>query len=254
MAPGDMQEIGSLLGTGKEAEVFEWGEAVLKLYKAGARKSSAFREAANLALVENLRLPAPAVLGVKQFDQRWGVMMTRAAGRTLAERLINEPQAIPACVGEMVRLQTLIHSCDGAPFTSLKSRLANNIARATPLNEARRRELLEALAALPDGDRLCHGDFHPWNILGEPGKTVVIDWLDACRGSPAADVCRSFVLMRPAMPQLAAIYLEACTEAIGEGRDAILAWLPVVAAARLAEGVPAEAAGLLAMAMGGDPS
>lgn len=243
-----MQEIGKLLGTGKEAEVFERGDKVLKLYKLGAPKTSAFREAATLAMVENLRLPAPAVFGVEEIDRRWGVVMTRAPGRPLAERITGEPETSSASIMEMVRLHRLIHRCDGVPFPSLKSRLAGNIGRASVLAEARRRQLLDRLAVLPDGDRLCHGDFHPWNILGELGETVVVDWLDACRGNPAADVCRSYVLMRPALPELAADYVEAYAEASGESREGILAWLPVVAAARLAEGVPREVGGLLAMA------
>src|SRR5215475_12266456 len=32
---------------------------------------------------------------------------------------------------------------------------------------------------MPDGDRLCHGDFHPLNILGNTLDPMIIDWLDA---------------------------------------------------------------------------
>jgi Phosphotransferase enzyme family len=37
-------------------------------------------------------------------------------------------------------------------------------------------------ANMPDDDRLCHGDFHPLNVLGEASQPFVIDWPDACRG------------------------------------------------------------------------
>jgi hypothetical protein len=40
---------------------------------------------------------------------------------------------------------------------------------------------------------------------------------------------------------------------MGESRDRILAWLPVVAAARLVEGVPDEIKGLMAMARSESP-
>jgi serine/threonine-protein kinase RIO1 len=50
-------ELGRLLGTGKEAEVYEHGELALKLYKTTASKSSTFREAAILAIVESSALP-----------------------------------------------------------------------------------------------------------------------------------------------------------------------------------------------------
>jgi aminoglycoside phosphotransferase (APT) family kinase protein len=106
------------------------------------------------------------------------------------------------------------------------------------LSERRRRTLLAELAAMPDGDRLCHGDFHPYNIMGPPGHEVLVDWLDASRGDPAADACRSYVLLRPVVPEIASAYVDAYSQASGQSRDAILNWLPFVAAARLAEGVP----------------
>jgi DNA-binding helix-hairpin-helix protein with protein kinase domain len=55
--------LGRLLGSGKEAEVYECGDLVVKLYRATAPKRSAFREAAILAAVEALELPAPTVWG-----------------------------------------------------------------------------------------------------------------------------------------------------------------------------------------------
>lgn len=241
--------LGPLIGSGKEAEVFDAGDLVVKLYRttATAPKRAAFREGSVLALVEALGLPAPSVRGVGQIDGRWGIAMTRAEGPSLAEA-IRRPAEAPACLERMARLQLDIHRQPGTHLGSLKFRLAANIGRAGMLDGALKRRLLDGLAALPEGDRLCHGDFHPWNIMGPPGRELVVDWLDACAGDPAADVCRSYVLIRPVAPDLAAAYVDAYAAAAGESRDRILAWLPVVAAARLVEGVPDEAEGLLAMA------
>jgi hypothetical protein len=77
-------ELGELLGSGKEAEVLLRGDHVLKLNRRGASKASAFREAANLAMVERLGLPAPMPLGVMQVHQRWGVLMTLAPASRLS--------------------------------------------------------------------------------------------------------------------------------------------------------------------------
>lgn len=252
----DLPPLGPLIGSGKEAEVFECGDLVVKLYRttAVAPKRAAFREASILALVESLGPPVPSVHAVRQIDGRWGIAMTRADGPSLADALQREPGQAPACLERMARLQTAIHSHPGTHLGSLKARLAANIGRAAMLDEPLRRRLLDGLAALPEGDRLCHGDFHPWNILGPPGREVVVDWLDACAGDPAADACRSYVLIRPVAPDLATAYLTAYAAAAGESRDGILAWLPFVAAARLAEGVPDEAQGLMAMATSKLPS
>jgi aminoglycoside phosphotransferase (APT) family kinase protein len=55
---------------------------------------------------------------------------------------------------------------------------------------------LKKLDALPEGDRLCHGDFHPGNLLLGRDGPAVIDWTDATRGDPAADLARTRLLLR----------------------------------------------------------
>jgi hypothetical protein len=52
-------ELGCLIGSGREAEVFEYDRTVLKLYRSEVPKRSAFREAAILAIVESFEVPAP---------------------------------------------------------------------------------------------------------------------------------------------------------------------------------------------------
>src|SRR5277367_6330610 len=179
-----------------------------------------------------------------------GVLMARADGLTFTEGLRREPNLTPAYLKQMALLHLRIHNCQAAHFASVNARLAANIRQTVMLGEARQKALLEGLAALPEGDRLCHGDFHPMNILGSPGREMVVDWLDASRGDPAADVCRSYVLMKPSCPELAELasaYLAIYSELSGVGKERILRWLPFVAAARLAEGVPDEADQLMAM-------
>ena len=102
---------------------------------------------------------------------------------------------------------------------------------------------------MPDGESLCHGDFHPRNLLGS--VTGAIDWLDACQGDAAADVCRSYLLLRLYAPQLTAPYLHAYTRHGGTTGNRVSRWLPFIAAARLAEGVTSETERLLEMVLGG---
>ncbi len=174
--------------------------------------------------------------------------MARADGPTFAEGMRREPNLADEYLKPMALLHLRIHNCQATHFASLEARLAANIRQTVMLGEARQKALLEGLAALPGGDRLCHGDFHPMNILGSPGREMVVDWLDASRGDPAADVCRSYVLIEPSHPELASAYLATYSELSGVSKERIIRWLPFVAAARLAEGVPAEVDQLMAMA------
>ncbi len=240
-------ELGHILGSGKVAEVFEYGSMVVKLYKPAAPKRSAFREAANLAVVESSGLPVPPVRGVQQFGDRWGVIMGRADGTSFAEGMRRHPDLTDTFLQEMALLQLRIHGLPGTLLASLKAKLAANIQQAAVLGDQRQADLLSRLALLPEGERLCHGDFHPLNVMGRPGDEIIIDWLDACRGDPAADVCRSYVLIKHADAEIASAYVDAYVGISGESRERILGWLPFVAAARLAEGVSDEADELMAM-------
>jgi hypothetical protein len=240
--------IGPLLGSGKIAEVFAYGENVLKLYRSPEAKAQAFGEAATLAIVGSHGLPSPEVHEVGSFDGRWGLVMSRAPGEALGTMVTDDPILVPAALEEMVKLHLRIHVQSETRLRPLKSRLAANIARASQLTPERAQRLIAGLTQMPDGDRLCHGDFHPWNIMGPPGATMIVDWPDCTSGPPAADVCRTFVLLISPVPELAHDYVVRYSEASGILRDEILAWLPYVAAARLAENVPNEEEALLRMA------
>ena len=147
-------------------------------------------------------------------------------------------------------LHLRIHKRPELRLPPLKARLRRRLGQATQLPEDLREKLLAQLAGLPDGDRLCHGDFHPFNVVGLPGHCMVIDWLDATSGAPEADVCRSFVLMLPSVPELAENYLELYLARGRVARTSVLAWLQVVAGARLADRIPEEEELLLRLAGG----
>jgi aminoglycoside phosphotransferase (APT) family kinase protein len=168
--------------------------------------------------------------------------MTRADIPSPAEPLSRERLA------EMAALHLRVHGQPGLQFAGAKARLAADIQRADALAPTQKQSLLAGLAALPGGDRLCHGDFHPFNILGALGQEVIVDWPNASCGDPLADVCRSYVLIKPSFPELASLYVDVYAEMSGASRERILRWLPFISAARLAEGVPDEADDLLAMA------
>lgn len=92
-----------------------------------------------------------------------------------------------------------------------------------------------------DGNVLCHGDFHPDNILMSPRGAVIIDWPDASQGHPLADVARTSLLARlaelpPGIPGRRAlqygralfhqIYLRGYLKRQRARRRELDAWLP----------------------------
>ena len=169
--------VGRLLAAGNVAEVFEWGPRVVKLYRSPAAKQAAFCEAANHAAVEAMGLPVPAVWGVQRIDARWGIVFDRVKHASLAEQMRGNPTAMPHYLETLAALQARIHAQPASQFSSLKLRLAANIARTDVLDEPRKRVLLPRLADMPEGDR-------PWQFPPDQrsgrGLAALCDRLAGC--------------------------------------------------------------------------
>ncbi len=56
------------------------------------------------------------------------------------------------------------------------------------------------LARLPDGNALCHGDFHPGQLMLSGDRCAAFDWSGAKRGDPLFDYARTRVLLSMGEP------------------------------------------------------
>ena len=60
--------------------------------------------------------------------------------------------------------------------------------------------MIRLLDSLPDANQLCHGDFHPGNILLTRHGPVIIDWMTASKGTAVGDVARTSIILETAKP------------------------------------------------------
>ena len=114
--------------------------------------------------------------------------------------LRDPPQDAPQDVLEssarqLAELQTSLHA-DNAPMElpAQADTLMDRISQCSLLSEEERAGALRALARMPRDEKLCHGDFHPGNVMLADRGPVVIDWIDASRGNPTADIARTSLL------------------------------------------------------------
>ncbi len=252
---------GPIISEGNTAEVFAWGSShVLKLYRPGYPPSEAEREANRVQTVISAGVPTPAVIELVTVDGRAGLIFDRVEGLSMLEVLMGgsaeSPADFPALLAE---LHAELHRLPGAELPCLHTRLQarltevdttseeNNDAYVSPSTAAK---VHHSLSSLPAGSALCHGDFGPQNVLLTNEGPVIIDWVDATCGLPAADVARSVVLFKyavlPPTIHMAAreqfetirqvfveAYLTQYCELTGVTRDEIDQWIIPVAAARL---------------------
>jgi aminoglycoside phosphotransferase (APT) family kinase protein len=256
-------EKGSFLGRGRTAEVFAWGEGrALKLYYEGWSPDAAEREFRVTRAVRESGALAPEVDGVTRVNGRSGVIYERIDGPSLINHTVSRPWEIIRSAHLMAELHAHMHACHPSGLPAGRERLQNKIQAARPLPEALKGAALDTLAQLPDGDALCHGDFHPDNIALPARGPVILDWVEASCGHPLADVARTALLMQHAalpvhMPGRSLIeagralwyrlYLRRYCQLRSISPEEVKVWLLPVFAARLSEGIAEEEERLLGL-------
>lgn len=195
-----MQATGNLIAKGFTAELYAHGEGrVLKLLFEWAPPGKAQREFDATHAVHASGYPSPRVFEVVTVNGRQGIVMERIHGRTMVDVVNRKPWKFLWGARMLAELHAQLHQREAPPsLRSQREQMDDWIARAADLPAADRQAAIDSLANLPGGATLCHGDFHPDNILITPNGPVVIDWSAATRGHPLGDVARTVDMIRHA--------------------------------------------------------
>lgn len=248
--------IGQLIGQGNTAEVYLWGDKeILKLFRQKFPWEGVEREYQVSKEVERLGLPVPRVGQMIELEGRKGITYEKISGISMLELISRKPLAAKSYSVQLAELHYEMHRCRVEELPKYKEALEWNIRHTDLLTDMQRMAVLDRLEELPEESRLCHGDFHPGNVISEEGRTVVLDWMTATTGSPAADVARTVLLLRDsALPEnipgpvkvilklfrrtMADTYLKSYMKLSGITKEEIERWRLPIMAARLSEWVP----------------
>jgi len=224
------------IGAGRTATVYRDGNRALKVY-AGRSLVEVEAEAHKQRVAHAAGLPAPEIFGVREMPEGVALEMAFVNGGPLMALGMDKDERRQA-LQMLVALQRRMHGLPGDGLPRFVDRLRQRIASA-PLPDAAAKDRAIARAEeLDTGEnRICHGDFHPLNVLRDGERLSVIDWADAAGGAPYADACRSYlILLQAAGSRIAGVYLGLYCAAVGAKREDVLAWLLPIAAARAADG------------------
>jgi len=251
------------IGLGRTAEILSRNEnQVLKLLRDGWSLSSAKWEENVARKIYETGLPVPAVFGIVEVNGRHGIVYERVNGPSMLSLLIAKPEKIEYFAAMFAKLHAQMHSIESAGLPPQRQRLERKIHDAEPLPDNRKKTALRALRRLPEGNVVCHGDFHPDNILMSSRGPVIIDWSDATCGNPQADIARTLLLLKQGEPLQQAdfgkrktsmrssfidAYLKSYTKTRPASLEEIDLWRLPVAAARLSEGIKEEENRLLSI-------
>jgi uncharacterized protein (TIGR02172 family) len=249
------------IAMGRTAEVYAWGEGhVLKLYREQFPRDWVDHEARVARTIVEAGIPTPAPGAIVEAQGRRGIVYARVTGISMLADLQARPWTLFRHARDLARLQAQVHRITAPQLPSYRDSMARAIGQAPDLPDDLRAKVLALMPALPEGQALCHGDFHPDNVLITPEGPVIIDWMTAKAGDPWADVARTSLILTVGIAAAPvpisrllrlftgfyhSLYLKYYAKYTGGNDGGRERWLPVVAAARLNERIEGEREALL---------
>jgi aminoglycoside phosphotransferase (APT) family kinase protein len=160
-----MPELGPLLASGRDADIFEYGATQVLRRSRNAR--SMVREARIMEFVQSLGYPIPRVDQVSEDGTE--LIMEKISGVNMVDGLTAAPWKARRFGRMLAELHVQLHELS-AP---------------------------EWLPAAPCGvgSQLLHMDLHPLNVMMSSRGPIVIDWTNAARGDPNIDVVLTWALI-----------------------------------------------------------
>lgn len=256
---------GQLIGQGRTAEIFAWGDGqVLKLLRDGFPDQVIEYEARIARIISATGLEAPAVGDLVEVENRKGLIYQRVEGLSMLQILSAKPWQLFKLTGQFAALHAEMHQRQGPDLPGQKAQMTWAIQNAPILTGTTQQRLFTILDQMPDETAVCHGDYHPGNILMSPAGPIIIDWNNAVSGDPLADVARTSLILRsPILPLGINVfegmllnsfrrlfnyaYLRTYARIRPYRPDRLKTWMPLVAAARLNEKISEEENYLMAL-------
>lgn len=186
------------MNEGECADIYEIDEkTVLKLGKSSWSKEQMYREYLNGRLISESSIASPRVYDFKEIDNRFGYTMERLNDLTMLNLMWKKPWRIFAYAKKMARLHAEIHSKKApSELPTLPDEYTGFIRPKDGISDEIKQmiehEILEFSSE--NSEAICHGDFHPINILIDDEKYSVIDWVLASRGPAEADVAGTYLI------------------------------------------------------------
>ncbi|HLR68973.1 MAG TPA: aminoglycoside phosphotransferase family protein [Virgibacillus sp.] len=233
--------LGTPIAKGNTANIYLYENKIIKVFKDYFPDTESTYEANKQRYAHSRGLPVPKIFDVTRIDGRQAIIMEFVKGRTMGEILTENIDLAEYYMNISIDKQQKIHEIRTDALEPMSAKLTRQIKSAHLLDKGQKYALLQKLNAMTYEKKLCHGDFHLFNLmLSDDQRVTIIDWVDASAGDIRADVYRTYLLYSRLSRELAEMYLRLYCQKSGLSRDEVFQWAPIIAGARLSENVSSE--------------
>lgn len=205
------------VGIGRTAEVFRDGDgSAIKLFYNWMPATEAAHEAAILQKISQACKSAPKFYELCHAEGRSGLRFEFIDGKMAGELMMKNPLQAIDYSRSIAALHRELHSAEAPGLRSGEEIFSAGLRSYQEIDGDTRNRLLDFVHA-QQKNSLCHGDFHPENILIDAnGQMRVIDWVNSYAGNPLSDVARTYYLMRCGRSPNKRTLLESVLEAVAK--------------------------------------
>lgn len=248
-----------LLAQGGQAEIYELDEdKVIRVLRNINDEEYLKMEMSVMKTLSERGKAVPKVYEYLKIQERPSIIMEKLNGDTMLDEVRKKPFHLLKQAEKLAILHLEVaDSAEGLGMISINERAAHLIPKATLLNSELKEFVLGILEVLPKGNDICHGDFHPGNVIIANGEDYVIDWFGATSGRKLADIAHTYLILKntpkiPGMSRLqnfiigfsgsilAGRYLSTCFKIQSFDRREFSKWMVIRAAERVFYGLPSE--------------
>lgn len=248
----------NLIAQGGEADLYAIDEEKILRVARGSAQNSFETEKVVFPILAEHHILVPEIYSFIQIENRPAEVMERINGETLLSHILSSPFSAGSKIKEFAKLhQQILAIHEKESLCPIERIFEDFTGRPRKIETETFNFVLGLLQELPKGDSVCHGDFHPGNILIQNDRNYVIDWSGAHVGNPLSDIAHTYLLMThvPKTPgqsklqhkivklagrYIAKLYLREIHKLVKFDYEEFDNWLIVMSLFRLYCGLPSE--------------
>lgn len=136
---------------------------------------------------------------VYEYIEREGLLaqvMQKVIGNTMIEQIQQHPFKLVQEIKGFARMHAqLLNIQSNRELNSIKTIFSYFISKPPYLDNKLIDFASKIMKQLPINNCICHGDFHPGNILIQDNSYYIIDWSGAYRSDFVSDIAHTYLLM-----------------------------------------------------------